>query len=175
LKLDLRYGKDEIQVRVADLSMWIDNDYKDTKEDLVLVGVLKGAFILLADLSRLIKREHSIDFIAVGSYGLNGSDQGEVKLLLDTRQNLRGKNILIVEDIIDSGETMKFLMKIFKDKGANSIKICSLLRRENSKSKDIIDYCGFVVPTDKWLVGYGLDSSEKYRTLDQIYSIEKEN
>lgn len=171
--MDLRplYNKPAIEKKVRELANQIDADYKDSQTPLILVGVLKGAFIFLADLAREIQTPHSIDFIAVSSYGARGDEQGEVKILLDTRQDLSGKNVILVEDITDSGKTLSTLTKIFAAKGANQVKVCCLLKRGGKTPAVRIDYCGFTVPEKEWLVGYGLDYKEENRTLDEIYSM----
>lgn len=173
MDLNLLYDKQIIERKVRELAGLIDMDFKDNHNPLILVGVLKGAFIFLADLARQIQTPHSIDFIAVSSYGERGEDQGEVKILLDTRQVLRNKNVVIVEDITDSGKTLSTLSKIFAAKGAAQVKVCCLLKRGGKEAATTIDYCGFVVPEQAWLVGYGLDYKEKNRTLDEIYSMKK--
>ncbi len=173
LELELLYDQQTIKNKIIELAKKIDQDFRDNKHPLVLVGVLKGAFIFLADLARQLQTPHTIDFIAVSSYGDRGSDQGEVKILLDTRQDLRDKNVIIVEDITDSGRTLSVLSKIFAAKGANQVKVCCLLKRGGRESAVNIDYCGFVVPQQEWLVGYGLDYQEENRTLNEIYSMKK--
>ena len=175
MNMNLIYDRQTIRNRVNDLARQIDADFKDSRNPLILVGVLKGAFIFLADLARQIQTPHSIDFIAVSSYGERGEDQGEVKILLDTRQVLRNKNVVIVEDITDSGKTLAILSKIFAAKGAAQVKMCCLLKRGGKEPATAIDYCGFVVPEQAWLVGYGLDYKEENRTLDEIYSMKKPN
>lgn len=169
-KLSILYPHQLIEERVYELSSEIENDYFDKQDkDLVLVGILKGSFIFLADLSRSLSIPHTIDFISISSYGESGSDQGEVKLLMDTSQNLAGKNVILVEDIVDSGNTVRYIMDIFKHRHINSIKVCSLVRRESGNPD--IDYCGFVAKDSDWLVGYGLDYKEQNRTLPSIFKM----
>ena len=144
---DLIYSVEEIEDAVISLALKIDEDYKKKKP--VLIGVLKGSYIFLSDLSRVLMEEHTIDFICIESYGMNGQTQGEVRLLLDTNQNLEGKDVIIVEDIVDSGKTIDYIKNIMASKGAKSVAVCSLLVKK--KIRDI-DYYGFVAP-DKWLVG----------------------
>ena len=160
---DLIYSNEEIESAIMSLALKIDEDYKNKEP--VLIGVLKGSYIFLSDLSRMLMEDHTIDFICIESYGMNGKNQGEVRLLLDTNQNLEGKDVIIVEDIVDSGKTIEYIKNIMSSKGAKSVAVCSLLVKK--KIRDI-DYYGFVAP-DKWLVGYGLDYKEKYRDLEEIY------
>ena len=103
------YTKFDIDKRVYEITCAIANDYTDAEEELVLVGILKGSFIFLSDLSRRLRLPHTIDFISISSYGDSGSEQGEVKLVMDTNQNLSGKNVIIIEDIVDSGNTLKYV------------------------------------------------------------------
>lgn len=161
------YTQEDIEKRVNELATQIDYDYF-SKENFVIVGVLKGSFIFMADLSRAIHLPHTIDFISIESYGMSGDAQGEVRLLLDTKQNIAGKNVLLVEDIVDSGNTIRYIMQILNTRGAKSIKVCTLLKREGADDGGVVNYCGFVVPLDKWLVGYGLDYKEEHRTLPNI-------
>lgn len=168
------YTEKEIKERVKELAKQIEKDYFDIlskNEKVALVGVLKGAFIFLGDLSREIYIPHTVDFVSIESYGKSGKNQGTVKLLLDVRQNLTGWNVILVEDIIDSGNTLNYLFGLFKAKQVKSLKVCSLLTRETSEGKERIDYLGFTIPNDNWLVGYGLDYNEEMRTLKYIHSI----
>jgi len=159
---------DTIDRRVGEIAKQIDSDYRDLKEPLILVGVLKGSFIFLSDLSRKISIPHVIDFISISSYGQSGTNQGNVRMLMDIRENMEGRDVLIVEDILDSGNTLKYLQKNFSTRGALSVKIASFLDKpERHKVEINLDYVGFAVP-DVWVVGYGLDYKEKYRTLPYI-------
>lgn len=165
-------SKEEIENRIIRLAREIERDYAG--QEVVLVGILKGSFIFLSDLSRWLELNHTIDFISVSSYGDTGNEQGEVKLLMDTSQNLAGKHVILVEDIVDSGNTIKYIMDIFKTRHINSIKVCSLIKRNKKEHDGIVDYYGFIVNSDKWLVGYGLDYKEQYRTLPYIQVIATE-
>lgn len=157
---------DTIHTRVQELARQIDQDYAG-KGPLLVVGVLKGAFIFTADLTRALRTEHAVDFIALSSYQ-GDKTTGNVRLLMDTRQNMEGKNVLIVEDILDSGYTLDFLIRTFKTRGPLSVKTAVLLDKpERHVVPTEIDYCGFTVP-DVWVVGYGLDYNEKHRTLPYI-------
>jgi hypoxanthine phosphoribosyltransferase len=152
--------------RVTELARQIDNDYQD-KGELLIVGVLKGAFIFTADLTRNLTKEHIVDFIALSSYQ-GEKTSGNVRLLMDTRQNMEGKNVLIVEDILDSGYTLDYLIRMFKERKPLSVKTAVLLDKPDRHVVPVeIDYCGFTIP-DVWVVGYGLDYNEKHRTLPYI-------
>lgn len=157
---------DTIQTRVSALAAEISADYRDGAP-FVLVGVLKGAFIFLADLARQLTVPHEIEFIALSSYDL-GAASGEVRLELDVRHRLDGKAVLIVEDIIDSGRTLRYLIRLFEAHGTDSVRTCALLRRKSLAAGPPIDYVGFDIPDEPWVVGYGLDYAEQHRTLPYV-------
>jgi hypoxanthine phosphoribosyltransferase len=158
---------DTIQRRVTELARIITNDYKDVK-DLVLVGVLKGSFILLSDLSRKLGVTHTIDFIALSSYGNSEKSSGNVRMIMDVRENLADKHVLIIEDILDSGYTLDYLKRNFESRRPASLKTVALLDKPERRVVEVeVDYLGFEIP-DVWVVGYGLDYAEKYRTLPYI-------
>ncbi|NQT60047.1 MAG: hypoxanthine phosphoribosyltransferase [Bacteroidetes bacterium] len=158
---------DTIQRRVTELARIITNDYKDV-EDLVLVGILKGSFILLSDLSRKLGVQHTIDFIALSSYGNSEKSSGNVRMIMDVRENLAGKHVLIIEDILDSGYTLDYLKRNFESRRPASLKTVALLDKPDRRVVEVeVDYLGFEIP-DIWVVGYGLDYAEKYRTLPYI-------
>ena len=160
--------EDEISKRVSELASEINEKYKDTQEPLILVGVLKGSFIFLSDLSRKLTIPHVVDFIAVSSYGSGGDKRGEVRFLMDTRENITGRDVLIVEDILDSGNTLYYLTKIFKSRGTKSLETAVFLDKSERHEMEVdVKYIGFEIP-DVWVVGYGLDYKEKYRTLPYV-------
>ena len=155
-----------IRERVTELAAKISEDYADSGE-LVLVGVLKGAFIFLADLSRELTIPRSIEFIAVSSYG-TGSKSGAVRLVLDVRGDIAGRHVLIVEDIVDTGHTLKYLIGMLKSHKPASVRTCTLLHKAEQAEVEVdIDYIGFSIG-DEWVVGYGLDYAEQNRTLPYI-------
>jgi len=161
----------QIADRVGDLAARIDNDYAGVDE-LVLVGVLKGSFIFLADLARCLTIPHRIEFIAVSSYGDRESDEaGAVRLIMDVRHAILGKHVLVVEDIVDTGHTLAYLMRLLKARGPASLRACTLLHKPDRSEVDVeMDFVGFEIP-DEWVVGYGLDFAERYRTLPNLCSI----
>lgn len=157
----------EIRDKVHELGTRISRDYAG--EDLLLVGILKGAFVFLADLVRAISIPVQLDFLGVASYGNGTASSEEVKVFKDLNQPVAGRNVLIVEDIVDSGLTIASLVQLLKVRNPRSIKVCSLLHKEARRKADIeVDYSGFAVP-GKFLVGYGLDFDEKYRHLPDIH------
>jgi hypoxanthine phosphoribosyltransferase len=157
----------EIQARVLELAAEISADYEDA-DDLVMVGVLKGSFIFLADLSRRLSIPRTIEFIAVSSYGNGSVASGAVRLVMDVRGNIEGKHVLIVEDIVDTGHTLKYLIGMMKSHRPASVKTAALVRKAESAEVEVtIDYLGFDIG-DEWVVGYGLDFAEQNRTLPYI-------
>jgi hypoxanthine phosphoribosyltransferase len=160
-------SEEEIQTRVAELATEISGDYADL-DDLVLIGVLKGAFIFLADLSRCLTIPRTIEFIAVSSYEGGSKSSGAVRLVLDVRGNIEGKHVLIIEDIVDTGHTLQYLMGILDSHGPASVKTCALVRKKERAEVEVeVDYLGFDIG-DEWVVGYGLDYAEQHRTLPYI-------
>jgi len=160
------YSEEQLQASVKELGAKISEDYKGKK--LMLVSVLKGSVVFMADLMRAITIPCAIDFMSVSSYGSGVKSSGVVKIIKDLDRNLDGWNILIVEDILDSGMTLSYLRKHMESKGAESIKIATLLDKpERRKVEVFADYKCFIVP-DEFVVGYGLDYDEKYRNLPYI-------
>lgn len=157
-----------INIRVDELAAEINRDYADIEEPLILVGVLKGSVFFLTDLARKLRVPHIIDFIAVSSYGKNGDKRGEVRFLMDTRESITGHHVLIVEDILDSGNTLSYLTKNFQARNPLSVKKAVFLDKPDRHEVEVdIHYKGFDIP-DVWVVGYGLDYKEEYRTLPYI-------
>jgi hypoxanthine phosphoribosyltransferase len=156
---------DQIQQRVGELSRQISRDYQEI-DTLLLVGILRGAFIFLADLTRQLSVPHTVDFMSLSSYGKNTSI-GEVRILMDLRESIEGQHILIVEDIVDSGLTLDYLYRLLQTRRPASLRTCVMVRKNRSSLNVPIDYLGFEIP-DTWVVGYGLDYAGHYRTLPYI-------
>ncbi|MDD6957061.1 MAG: hypoxanthine phosphoribosyltransferase [Sphaerochaetaceae bacterium] len=168
------FSRDEISNRIKELAHQIDEDFKDAKEPIILVGVLKGSFIFLSDLSRELTIPHIIDFIAVSSYGKKKTTKssGSVRMIMDTREDQQNRDVLIVEDILDSGYTLEYINKMFIARGTHSVKNVVLLTKEIKHEADVkLDYLGFSSP-DVWAVGYGLDYRERFRTLPYIAELD---
>ncbi|AGB18036.1 hypoxanthine phosphoribosyltransferase [Thermoanaerobacterium thermosaccharolyticum] len=158
--------EEELKGKIKELGSQITKDYEGKK--LMLVGVLKGAVMFMADLSRCIDLPLSLDFMAVSSYGSSTHSSGIVKIIKDLDISIEGKDVLIVEDIIDSGLTLSYLRKTLLGRKPNSLKICTILDKPERREADVkVDYVGFKIP-DKFVVGYGLDFDEKYRNLPFI-------
>ena len=168
------YSEEQLQAKVAELGRQITEDYKDVKEEIYCVGILKGAVTFYTDLVRQIDLPVHFDFMIASSYGNGTSTTGSVKILKDLDYDIEGKHLIVIEDIIDSGTTMNYLMKYFRERKPKSVKLCSLLSKPSRRTVDVnIDYCGFIVP-DEFLVGYGLDYAEKYRNLKDICVLKPE-
>ena len=163
----------DIRRRVDELAAQISADYAG-KEPLVLIGVLKGSFIFLADLSRRLSIPRTIEFIAVSSYEQGSVQSGAVRLVMDVRGNIEDKHVLIVEDIVDTGHTLHYLIGMLGSHRPASVRTCALLHKAERAEVDVdIDYTGFNI-ADEWVVGYGLDYAEQNRTLPYIGVIHPE-
>lgn len=160
-------SEEELKAKVAELGAKISADYEG--KDLLLVSILKGAVVFMADLMRAVTIPCGIDFMVVSSYGgANTSSTGLVKIIKDLDQDLSGKDVLIVEDILDTGVTLSHLMPMLQMRKPNSLRLCTILSKPSRRKADIEpDYCGFEVP-DEFVVGYGLDYDEKYRNLPYV-------
>lgn len=161
---------EQIQSRVRELADQINRDYAATGR-LYIVGILKGAFIFMADLTRQLSIPHIVDFMALSSYGKTTSS-GTVRILMDLRESIEGQHVLIVEDILDSGNTLNYLCRILKDREPASLRTCVLVRKIRSDVNLPIDYLGFDIP-DVWVVGYGLDFADRHRTLPYIAELKR--
>lgn len=167
------FSAEEIKTRVAELGKILTEDYKNKNP--LLICPLKGSIMFFSDIVREIKIPCEIDFMTVSSYNSNTVSSGEIKILKDLTENINGRHVLIIEDIIDTGLTLYNLKKMLSSRNPESLKICTLLDKPSRRIADIKgDYCGFVIP-DKFVVGYGMDLNEKYRNLSFIGIYESEN
>lgn len=159
-------SEERIRTRVGELARQISRDYTGVDE-LFLIGILRGAFIFLADLSRLLTLSRRVDFIALASYD-DGSESGAVRLIMDVRANLEGRHVLVVEDIVDTGHTLHYLLESLAARRPASLRSAALVRKSQRQQVEVrIDYLGFEIP-DVWVVGYGLDYADRHRTLPYI-------
>ena len=162
--------REQIDTRVRELASEVDRDY--TGDDLLLVGVLKGAVMLMADLSRAMSRKVQMDWMAVSSYGSGTSSSGVVRILKDLDADLTGRDVLVVEDILDSGLTLSWLVGNLRSRGARSVEVLCMLRKPTAVKIDVpIRYLGFDIPNE-FVVGYGLDYAENYRNLDCVAALD---
>lgn len=163
---EVLFSEQQLADKVAELGARISADYAG--KDPLIVSVLKGSYVFMADLTRRISIPCNVDFMAVSSYGAGTKTTGEVQIIKDIGSKIDGRHLIIVEDILDSGVTMSFLMKVLKARGAASIRLCTLLSKPERRKVDVpVDYLGFEIP-DAFVVGYGLDYAEKYRNLPYI-------
>ncbi len=163
--------QEEIQKRVKELADQISNDFKGVKR-LYIIGILKGAFIFLADLTRHITVPHVVDFMALSSYGRT-TESGAVRILMDLREPIEGQHILIVEDIVDTGHTLGYLLNILEGRNPASLHTCVLVKKQRDIEAAPVDYLGFEIP-DVWVIGYGLDYADLYRTLPYVAELKSE-
>lgn len=161
---------DQIQTRVKEMAEQISSDFADV-EQLYMVGILKGAFMFLADLTRHLTIPHVVDFMAVSSYGKTTSS-GAVRILMDLREPVEGLHLMIVEDIVDSGHTLDYLNRLLEWRNPASLHSCVLVRKQRGGVDMPVDYLGFEIP-DVWVVGYGLDFADRHRTLPYIAELKQ--
>jgi len=168
-KLTVLLRHAEIQKRVRETARRITQDFKGQRVH--LVGVLKGACIFLSDLIREIDLETSIDFIAVSSYGRATQPSGQVRVLKDLDSSIAGLNVIVVEDILDTGVTLNYLLRILQQRKPKALRVAALLDKPTRRRKTVhVDYAGFTIP-DEFVVGYGLDYAERYRNLKDVYTL----
>lgn len=165
-------NEEEIREKVKELGEKISKDYEG--KDLLLVGILKGAVIFMSDLARNINIPVKLDFMAVSSYGKTAVSTGEVRIIKDLDFSVENKDILIIEDIIDTGYTLAYLTDNLRKRGAKSVKVCTLLNKPERRKVDVpVDYLGFDIP-DEFVVGYGLDYAEQGRNLPYVAALKEE-
>ncbi|WP_434358446.1 hypoxanthine phosphoribosyltransferase [Parasalinivibrio latis] len=165
--IEVMISEEDVQARIRELGEQITEMYKDSK-DLVLVGLLRGSFVFMADLSRAIQVPHSVDFMTASSYGNAMESTRDVRILKDLDDDIKGKDVLVVEDIIDTGNTLSKVCEILKLREPNSVRICTLLDKPERREVHVnVDWFGFSIP-DEFVVGVGIDYAQKYRHLPFI-------
>jgi hypoxanthine phosphoribosyltransferase len=170
---DILVQRDDLEHRVKELAEQISRDYADRQ--LLLIGVLKGAVFFLADLMRHLEVDCEVDFMAVSSYGASTDSSGVVRILKDLDAPIEGRDVLIVEDIVDSGLTLSYLFRMLRARGPASLEVCALLTKPDRREIDLpIRYVGFEIP-NRFAIGYGLDYGERYRNLPYVAVLEGEN
>lgn len=171
LPMRVMISAEQIQAKVQELGQKIDAYYAHSDKDLVLIGLLRGSVIFMADLCRAIQKPHELDFMTVSSYGSGTVSTRDVKILKDLDGEIHGKDVLVVEDIIDSGHTLTKVLEILKTRNPHSIELCTLVSKPSRREIDLpVNFLGFEVE-DKFIVGYGLDYDQKYRHLPFIAEI----
>ena len=160
------FSEEELNKRVSEIAAEINRDYAGKEP--MLISVLRGSFVFMADLTRKIEVHCTIDFMSVSSYGKGTTSTGQVQITKDLSDDIEGKDIIVVEDILDSGNTLSYLLELLRARKPASMKLCTLLDKPDRRVKEVhVDYSGFTIP-DEFVVGYGLDYAEKYRNLPYI-------
>ncbi len=163
-------SRDELDKRIRDLAAEISKDYAN--QDLLMIGVLKGSFVFLADLMRYVDSNVSVDFMGTVSYGASTKSSGEVRITKDLEESVAGRHVLLVEDIVDTGLTLRYLLDTLRNRQPASLKVCALLDKPARRRVRVsLDYYGFIIP-NAFVVGYGLDYAEKYRGLPYVGVLE---
>src|SRR4051812_10064900 len=169
--VDILYTEEQIHGRLAELAVEIEHDYEG--EDILLVGVLRGAVMVMADLARHFHRHLEMDWMAISSYGSGTKSSGVVRILKDLDTDISGRHVLVVEDIIDTGLTLTWLVSNLSSRGARSVEVCTLLRKPEAQKMNVnVRYVGYDIPNE-FVVGYGLDYAERYRNLRSIGTLAK--
>ena len=163
---EVLFTEQQLQDKVKELARQIEKDYEG--QPIMLIGILRGSFVFMADLCRHFDLPCTLDFMAVSSYGKGTSSTGQVQITKDLSEDITGRNVIVVEDILDSGNTLSYLLKILEHRHPASIKLCALLDKPERRKKHVeLHYSGFTIP-DAFVVGYGLDYAEEYRNLPYI-------
>lgn len=171
VEMQVLISAEEIQTKVQDLGQKINAHYANSDKELVLIGLLRGSVLFMADLCRTIHKPHELDFMTVSSYGGGTVSSRDVKILKDLDGEIRGKDVLVVEDIIDSGNTLNKVMEILQTREPNSIELCTLISKPSRREIELeVKFMGFEIE-DKFIVGYGLDYDQKYRHIPFIGEI----
>lgn len=171
VQMSVMISAEEIQAKVQELGAKINAHYAESDKELVLIGLLRGSVIFMADLCRTIEKPHELDFMTVSSYGKSTVSSRDVRILKDLDGEIRGKDVLVVEDIIDSGHTLSKVLEILQTREPNSIELCTLVSKPSRREIDLeVKFLGFEVE-DKFIVGYGLDYDQKYRHIPFIGEI----
>lgn len=159
-------GKEDLQLKCKELGAKISRDYQNKRP--LFIGILKGCVMFYSDLVRNVSIDCEMDFMVVSSYGAGKTSSGEVKIIKDTSASVEGRHVIFVEDIVDSGVTLNYLINLFKARNAASVEICTLLDKPERRQRDVHPkYTGFVIPNE-FVVGYGLDFDEKYRNIPEV-------
>ena len=171
-KIRVMYSEEEVTARIQEIADQINRDFEG--KEVHLVGILRGGSFFMCDLAKRISLPVTIDFMSASSYGMSTTSSGVVKIVKDLEESIVGRNVIVVEDIIDTGRTLSYLLEMLKERGPESLKLCTLLNKPERRVVDVnIDYNGYTIP-DEFVVGYGLDYAQRYRNLPYIGVVEFE-
>lgn len=171
-KIKVMYSEEEVSARIGEMAEQINRDYEG--KEVHLIGILRGGSFFMCELAKKITVPVTIDFMSASSYGMSTTSSGVVKIVKDLEEPIVGRNVIVVEDIIDTGRTLSYLMEMLRERGPQSLKLCTLLNKPDRRIVEVeIDYNGYTIP-DEFVVGYGLDYAQKYRNLPYIGIVEFE-
>ncbi len=169
-KIRVMYSEEEVTTRIQEIANQINHDFEG--KEVHLIGILRGGSFFMCDLAKRITLPVTIDFMSASSYGMSTTSSGVVKIVKDLEESIVGRNVIVVEDIIDTGRTLSFLLEMLRERGPESLKLCTLLNKPDRRVVDVtIDYNGYTIP-DEFVVGYGLDYAQRYRNLPYIGVVE---
>lgn len=171
-KIRVMYSEEEVTARIQEIADQINRDFEG--KEVHLIGILRGGSFFMCDLAKRITVPVTIDFMSASSYGMSTTSSGVVKIVKDLEEPILGRNVIVVEDIIDTGRTLSYLLEMLRERGPESLKLCTLLNKPDRRVVDVnIDYNGYTIP-DEFVVGYGLDYAQRYRNLPYIGIVEFE-
>ncbi len=171
-KIKVMYSEEEVSARIREMAEQINRDYEG--KEIHLIGILRGGSFFMCELAKRITVPVTIDFMSASSYGMSTTSSGVVKIVKDLEESIVGRDVIVVEDIIDTGRTLSYLMEMLRERGPQSLKLCTLLNKPDRRVVEVdIDYNGYTIP-DEFVVGYGLDYAQKYRNLPYIGIVEFE-
>ena len=171
-KIRVMYSEEEVSARIREIANQINRDYEG--KEIHLIGILRGGSFFMCELAKRITVPVTIDFMSASSYGMSTASSGVVKIVKDLEEPIVGRHVIVVEDIIDTGRTLSYLLEMLKERGPESLKLCTLLDKPDRRVVDVkIDYNGYTIP-DEFVVGYGLDYAQRYRNLPYIGIVEFE-
>ena len=169
-KVRVMYSEEEVTARIQEIADQINRDYEG--KEVHLIGILRGGSFFMCDLAKRISIPVTIDFMSASSYGMSTTSSGVVKIVKDLEESIVGRNVIVVEDIIDTGRTLSYLLEMLRERGPETLKLCTLLNKPDRRVVDVnIDYNGYTIP-DEFVVGYGLDYAQRYRNLPYIGIVE---
>ena len=171
-KIRVMYSEEEVTARIQEIADQINRDFEG--KEVHLIGILRGGSFFMCDLAKRITVPVTIDFMSASSYGMSTASSGVVKIVKDLEEPILGRNVIVVEDIIDTGRTLSYLLEMLRERGPESLKLCTLLNKPDRRVVDVnIDYNGYTIP-DEFVVGYGLDYAQRYRNLPYVGVVEFE-